>query len=77
MFSDAVLHTAAFLSQNLPPTLDTIVPPTYVRQVIRRPVMPPLPSESRTWCSTMQPWSVFRPFGAFCASQSQIPLRSA
>lgn len=33
VFSDAVLHTAAFLSQNLPPILDTIVPPTYVRQV--------------------------------------------
>lgn len=33
VFSDAILHTAGFLSQNLPPSLDTIVPPTYVRQV--------------------------------------------
>ena len=33
VFSGAVLHIAGFLSQNLPPSLDTIVPPTYVRQV--------------------------------------------
>lgn len=34
VFSDAVLHIAGFLSQNLPPSLDTIVPPTYVRQAL-------------------------------------------
>ena len=28
-----MLHITGFLSQNLPPSLDTIVPPTYVRQV--------------------------------------------
>lgn len=32
VFSGAVLHIAGLLSQNLPPSLDTIVPPTYVRQ---------------------------------------------
>ena len=38
VFSGAVLHIAGFLSQNLPPSLDTIVPPTYVRQVRGPPV---------------------------------------
>ena len=38
MFSGAVLHIAGFLSQNLPPSLDTIVPPTYVRQVRSSPL---------------------------------------
>lgn len=32
VFSDVVLQPAAFLSQHLPPLLDTLVPPGYARQ---------------------------------------------
>ncbi|CAL8470925.1 g10467 [Coccomyxa elongata] len=32
VFSDVTLQPSSFLSQNLPPSLDTIVPPTYARQ---------------------------------------------
>ncbi len=41
VFSGALLHIASFLSQNLPPSLDTIVPPTYVRQVRGPPTQGP------------------------------------
>jgi hypothetical protein len=34
VFSDVTIQPAIFLSQNLPPSLDTIVPPTYARQVM-------------------------------------------
>ena len=52
VFSDAVLHTAAFLSQNLPPILDTIVPPTYVRQVWA--TLTSLPTIKRLTCIQRQ-----------------------
>ena len=39
VFSDVTLQPAAFLSQHLPPLLDTLVPPGYARQA--RILLPP------------------------------------